>query len=158
MSVINATPSATLTQIFAQVKKAAIDGKVGRCNVLGISLATPLSLTPSFFISVLRKVHLPVLAKQGYTPDEYLERDGARLRDWKEPKAFLKASLMLATAVGSWSQKINDAYEACFEFNIFNICGEKGPQKPIVPNYRLWVRFFEVENVKDSDIEKFAWN
>lgn len=38
MSVINATPSATLTQIFAQVKKAAIDGKVGRCNVLGISL------------------------------------------------------------------------------------------------------------------------
>ena len=123
-------------------------------------------------------MHLPVLAKQGYTPDEYLERDGARLRDWKEPKSLFesvsyacyrcgKTSVVVdglgkkdtePLCQGSWSQKINDAYEACFEFNIFNICGEKGPQKPIVPNYRLWVRFFEVENVKDSDIEKFAWN
>ena len=59
---------------------------------------------------------------------------------------------------GTWSQEINDAYQACFEVNILKICGKKGPQKPIVPIYRPWVRFFEVEDVKNSDIEKFSWD
>ncbi|KAI9877484.1 MAG: hypothetical protein M1830_003781 [Pleopsidium flavum] len=38
MATINTTPSADLAARFAQAKKAAIDGKVGQCTVLGVGL------------------------------------------------------------------------------------------------------------------------
>ncbi|CAD6592062.1 MAG: hypothetical protein ASARMPRED_005962 [Alectoria sarmentosa] len=174
MSTINGAPSASLASRFAQAKKAAVDGKVGKCTVLAVNLVDvemiergesrnkPMgysSFAHTFVLAVGREGWriFQSWGEHGYTLDEYLERDGARLRDWKEAKVFLKAFLVLATADGSWSQKINDAYEACFEANIINICGKTGPQAPIVPIYRPWLRFFEVEDVKDSDIEKFAW-
>lgn len=195
MSMINAAPSANLASRFAQAKKAAVDGKVGKCTALAVSLVDvemiergengnkPMgysSFAHTFVLAIGREGWrlFQSWGEYGYTLDEYLERDGARLRDWKEAKAFVKAFLVLATSEvrpecsvnspgktyaeplcqGSWSQKINDAYDACFEVNIFKICSKKGPQKPIVPIYRPWVRFFEVEDVKDSDIEKFAWD
>ncbi|CAF9940458.1 MAG: hypothetical protein ALECFALPRED_008680 [Alectoria fallacina] len=153
MSTISGAPSASLASRFAQAKKAAVDGKVGTCTVLAVSLVDVEMIERGESRSKPMS-----WGEHGYTLDEYLERDGARPGDWKEAKAFLKAFLVLATAEGSWSQKINDAYEACFEVNIFKVCGEKSPQTPIVPIYRPWVRFFEVEDVKDSDIEKFAWD
>lgn len=195
MSIINVTPSADLAPRFALAKKAAINGKVGKCTVLAVSLVDvemiergenknkPMgysSFAHTFVLAIGREGWrvFQSWGEHGYRLDEYLERGGARLRDWKEAKAFLKAFLVLATAEvgsrffvdlledecanhlcqGSWSQKINDAYEACFEVNILKICGKKGPQKPIVPIYRPWVRFFEVEDVKDLDIDKFAWD
>lgn len=38
MSMISVTPSASLAPRFAQAKKAATDGKVGKCTVLSVSL------------------------------------------------------------------------------------------------------------------------
>lgn len=115
MSVISGTPSAKLAPRFVRAKKAAVDGKVGKCTVLGISLVDvemiergergdkPMGYT-SFahaFVLALGRQGWRIFqswGEHGYTLDEYLERGGATLRDWKEAKAFLKAFLVLTTA------------------------------------------------------------
>ena len=115
MSMINATPSANLAARFAQAKKAAIDGKVGKCTVLAVSLvdvemiergekkSKPMgysSFAHTFVLGIGREAWrvFQSWGEHGYSLDAYLERDGARLREWKEAKAFLKAFLVLATA------------------------------------------------------------
>ena len=115
MSMISVTPSASLAPRFAQAKKAAIDGKVGKCTVLSVSLADvemiergengnkPMgyySFAHTFVLAIGREGWrvFQSWGEHGCTLGEYLKRDGARLRDWKEATAFLKAFLLLATA------------------------------------------------------------
>ena len=115
MSMISITPSASLAPRFAQAKKAAIDGKVGKCTVLGVSLVDVemiergengnkhmgySSFAHTFVLAIGREGWrvFQSWGEHGYTLGEYLKRDGARLRDWKEATAFLKAFLVLATA------------------------------------------------------------
>ncbi|KAK4695702.1 hypothetical protein P7C71_g2095, partial [Lecanoromycetidae sp. Uapishka_2] len=95
--------------------------------------------------------------EHGYTLHEYISRGGTRLRDWDEAKEFIKNFVTLAVSEGKWTQEINDKYEACFEVNILRICGKKGPQRPIVPIYRPWVRFFDIEDMQVADVDKFTW-
>lgn len=115
MSMISVAPSASLAPRFAQAKKAAIDGKEGKCTVLSVSLVDvemiergengnkPMgysSFAHTFVLAIGREGWrvFQSWGEHGYTLGEYLKRDGARLRDWKEATAFLKAFLVLATA------------------------------------------------------------
>ena len=116
--------------------------------------------------------------EHGYRLDEWLANGGAVIRDWEAAKLFLKSFIRLAVTTvcirssmkkdnirhklttsikGSWSTEINDAYEECFNVNILDVCGKSGPQNPIVPKYRPWVRIFEIEDVKPANIQKFTW-
>ncbi|KAL8668492.1 MAG: hypothetical protein Q9168_006876 [Polycauliona sp. 1 TL-2023] len=174
MAMIRNTPSAGLSTVFAKAKKTAIDGKVGKVTVLGVSLVDVemvergegrcmdmkyTSFAHTFVLGVARSGWRVYQAwgKHGYRLDEWLGRDGSQMRDWDAAKKFLKTFSRLATAKGSWSKQINDDYNECFHVDIMKICGKGRPQNPIVPIYRPWVRIFEIENVKASDVGKFTW-
>ncbi|MCJ1245202.1 hypothetical protein MMC30_002403 [Trapelia coarctata] len=162
LPTIHGTPSADLSVRFAVAKKAAVDGNVGDVTVLGVNLVdVEMIERGEKGGKSIAKRGFPGFqswGEHGYRLDEYLERDGARLRSWDEAKDFLKAFGVLVGGKGLWTKEINDAYEKYFEVDIFKICGGKGPQRPIVPKYRPWVNIYEINDVKSKDIEKFTWS
>lgn len=108
MSLINNTPSASLKGRFARAKKAAIDGKIGKVKVLAVSFVDvemiersetgnkPMgysSFAHTFVIGISREGWRLYQAwgEHGYTLQEYLDRDRARLRDWDEAERFIKS-------------------------------------------------------------------
>jgi hypothetical protein len=115
MADIVNTPSADLPKRFARAKKAAIDGKVGKMTVLGVSLVdvemieraekrSPdirySSFAHSFVLAVGREGFRLYQAwgEHGYRLDQYLMGGGSRLRRWEEAKIFLKRFAKLASS------------------------------------------------------------
>ena len=115
MAMINATPSVDLAIRFARAKKLAVDGKVGKVTVLGVNLVDVemikrgetrrkptgySSFAHSFVLGVGREGWrlFQAWGKHGYTLDQWLDRRGSRLRNWKEAKAFVKDFGVLATS------------------------------------------------------------
>jgi len=98
MAIINSYPSANLTTRFAKAKKAAIDGKVGKVTVLGVSLVDVEMIkrgeNSNKLMGYSSSAHTFVLGEgwrifqawgeHGCTLYEFIDRDGARLRDWDE--------------------------------------------------------------------------
>lgn len=107
MAEILSPPSADLPKLFSEAKVAAIDGKVGKMTVLGVSLVDVkmiergekksldmryTSFAHSFVLAVGREGFRVFQAwgEHGYRLDQFLMRGGSRLRTWKEAKRFLK--------------------------------------------------------------------
>lgn len=107
MAEILRSPSADLRKRFSEAKVAAIDGKVGKVTVLGVSLVDVemiergekksldmryTSFAHSFVLAIGREGFRVFQAwgKHGYRLDQYLMRGGSRLRTWEEAKRFLK--------------------------------------------------------------------
>ncbi|EED12221.1 hypothetical protein TSTA_002850 [Talaromyces stipitatus ATCC 10500] len=175
MAEISSTPSVDLPKRFAQAKKAAIDGKVGKVTVLGVSLIDVeiieraevgrndvdfdfTSFTHSFALAIGREGFRVYQSwgEHGYRLDQFLTRGGSRIRSWEEGKAFMKAFKKLASAT-KWSPELNSAYKELFEVDIDSICGEWRVQPPLIPVYRPWVRVFEINDVQVNHIKKFTW-
>ncbi|KAL8848109.1 MAG: hypothetical protein Q9221_006866 [Calogaya cf. arnoldii] len=174
IAIIGSTPSASLSTAFAKAKKAAIDGKVGKVTVIGISLMDVemvereeqrsmdmkyTSFAHTFVLGVSRvgwRIY-QAWGKHGYGLDEWLWTGGAEVRDWDAARKFLKAFTRLEKAKGSWFKQINDDYNECFHVDIMGMCETRGLRDPIVPVYRPWVRLFTIEDVKTSNLEKFTW-
>lgn len=108
-------PSADLSKRFAKAKKAAIDGKIGKTTVLGVSLVDVemiersekrssdirySSFAHSFVLAIGREGFRVFQAwgEHGYRLDQYLMRGGSRLRNWEDGKAFLKQFAKLASS------------------------------------------------------------
>lgn len=107
MAEICSTPSADLPKRFAEAKKTAIDGKVGKVTVLGVSLVDVemlergenksrdmnyTSFAHSFILAIGREGFRVYQSwgKHGYRLDQYLMQGGSRCRPWTEAKSFLK--------------------------------------------------------------------
>ncbi|KAL6229578.1 hypothetical protein BDW75DRAFT_235097 [Aspergillus navahoensis] len=171
MAEVSSTPSADLQIRFAEAKKAAIDGKVGKVTVLGVSLVDVEKLerveNKSHDMKYTSFAHSFVLAigregfrvyqswgKHGYRLDQYLMQGGSRCRSWTEAKSFLKYYSDLRQ---TWSRELKDAYKECFEVDLDSICGKGRLQPPVVPVYRPWVRLFEITEVEVGNFRKFTW-
>ena len=113
METISNNASADLSKRFAQAKKAAIDGKIGKVTVLGVNLVDVemlergekkscdmlyTSFAHSFVVAVGREGFRIYQAwgEHGYRLDEYLKRGHSRCRDWVEGKKFVKTFDKLA--------------------------------------------------------------
>ncbi|KAE8311206.1 hypothetical protein BDV41DRAFT_542830 [Aspergillus transmontanensis] len=107
MTDVLKTPSTDLPKRFAQAKKAAIDGKVGKVTVLGVNLVDVemlergekksrdmnySSFAHSFVIAIAREGFriYQSWGEHGDHLDQYLMRRGSRLRSWEDAKTFLK--------------------------------------------------------------------
>ncbi|KAJ5218481.1 uncharacterized protein N7498_000580 [Penicillium cinerascens] len=168
------TPPADLSKVFARAKKAAVDGKVGKATVLLVNLVDVemterresgccdmnySSFAHAFVLAIGREGFCVFQAsgRHGYRLDQYLMRDGSRLRNWEEAKTFVNRFQNLACSRGKWSTDLNKAYEECFEVNMNSICGKGKPLPPIVPAYRPWVNIFEINDVKAKHFKKWTW-
>ena len=107
LGMINSTPSADLSKAFAKAKKAAIDGKVGKVTILGVNLVDVemiersekgsrdmhySSFAHSFVLGISRagwRIYQP-WGEHGYRLDQWLDRDGAKIRDWKGGEDLLE--------------------------------------------------------------------
>lgn len=115
MADIANTPSSDLSKTFARAKKAAIDGKVGKTTVLGVSLVdiemiergenkssdmVYSSFAHAFVLAIGREGLRVYQAwgEHGYRLDQYLMGGGSRLRSWKDAKKFLKLFTKLASS------------------------------------------------------------
>ncbi|PYH50219.1 uncharacterized protein BO96DRAFT_492676 [Aspergillus niger CBS 101883] len=169
---ISSTASSDLPKQFSQAKKAAIDGKIGKTTVLGVSLVDVemiergerqsrdmnyTSFAHCFVLAIGREGFRIYQAwgEHGYRLDEYLKRGGSQLRSWQEATTFLKSFRKLCHYSGPWTRELKDAYCTCFEIDLDSICGRRRLQAPIVPVYRPWVRTFEINDVQVEDIQKF---
>ncbi|KAJ9663605.1 hypothetical protein H2201_005566 [Coniosporium apollinis] len=95
--------------------------------------------------------------KHGYRLDEYLGRNGARIRDWKEAEQFADDFEKLILGMGKWTARRNKLYKKLFEVDINQICGPEGPERPTTPKYEAWVRIHVLKNVKCEDVGKLHW-
>ncbi|KAK3632884.1 hypothetical protein LTR56_016063 [Elasticomyces elasticus] len=95
--------------------------------------------------------------EHGYSLDQYIKRDGARLRTWQEAGDLVDRFDQLAQHKGKWDAKRNKLYQQCFEVDINSICGPEGPSKPIVPEYEAWVRLKVFEGVQFADLYKYSF-
>ncbi|PIG81449.1 hypothetical protein AARAC_009773 [Aspergillus arachidicola] len=168
------SPSTDLPKRFAQAKKVAIDGKVGKVTVLGVNLVDVEMLERgekksrdmnyssfahySLVIAIAREgFHIyQSWGEHGYHLDQYLMRRGSRLRSWEDAKTFLKTFQELCRFEENWTDELNIAYKQCFGVDIKSICGRGKLQTPIVRPCRPWVRIFEINDVKTRNIEKFT--
>jgi hypothetical protein len=115
MADIVNTPSADLPKRFVRAKKAAIDGKVGKTTVLGVSLVdvamieraekrSPDIRYSSFAHSIVLAVGregfrlYQAWEGHGYRLDQYLMGGGSRLRRWEEAKIFMERFAKLASS------------------------------------------------------------
>lgn len=116
--------------------------------------------------------------EHGYGLDEYIQRDGARARNWQEAGDFVdrfdKMTLHKVSASdtsppsafpcgwltglqGPLDAKRNKLYKQLFDVDLFHICGPGGPSRPIVPKFETWVRLLVFEDVKLGDVRKFTF-
>ncbi|KAK4959190.1 hypothetical protein LTR10_003990 [Elasticomyces elasticus] len=96
-------------------------------------------------------------SEHGYSLDQYIKRDGARLRTWQEAGDLVDSFDKLTQHKGKWDAKRNKLYQQCFEVDINSICGPEGPSKPIVPEYEAWVRLKVFEGVQFADLYKYSF-
>lgn len=105
LSLIRSTRSSSFAQAFAKAKKAALSGEMAT-TVIGVSLtdvhifelnvqgmAEPYtSFAHSFVVGIGPEgvVIWQSWGEHGYRLDEYLTRDGARLRNWDEAEEFVR--------------------------------------------------------------------
>jgi hypothetical protein len=105
LSLIRSTPSSSFAQAFAKAKKAALNGEMAT-TVIGVSLidvhifelnvrgmAKPYtSFAHAFVVGVGPEgvVIWQSWGEYGYRLDEYLARNGARLRNWDEAEEFVR--------------------------------------------------------------------
>lgn len=113
--------------------------------------------------------------EHGYNLAEWLKRDGDRVRTWEEAEDFIKDFTKLTTGKvrgiyalpgglfanlfvkGSFDAKRNKLYKKLFDVDLFQICGSKGPERPLVPKFEAWVQLEVLEDVKVEDILKFEY-
>lgn len=115
MAEISSTPSADLPRRFTQAKKAAIDGKIGKVTVLGVSLVDVemmergekeskdmnyTSFAHTFVLAIGREGFRVYQAwgEHGYRLDEWLTEGGSKLHSWEDAKVFMKAFKKLTRA------------------------------------------------------------
>ncbi|GCB24463.1 hypothetical protein AAWM_07348 [Aspergillus awamori] len=116
---ISSTASSDLPKQFSQAKKAAIDGKIGKTTVLGVSLVD---------VEMIERGRegfrvYQAWGEHGYRLDEYLKRGGSQLRSWQEATAFLKSFRKLCHYSGPWTRELKDAYWTCFEIDLDQFVG-----------------------------------
>lgn len=107
MAEIINNPSADLPRRFTQAKKAAIDGKIGKVTVLGVSLVDVemiersekkskdmdyTSFAHAFVLAIGREGFRVYQAwgEHGYRLDEWLMNGDSKLRSWEDAKVFMK--------------------------------------------------------------------
>ncbi|KFY89762.1 hypothetical protein V500_05510 [Pseudogymnoascus sp. VKM F-4518 (FW-2643)] len=172
LSLIRSTSSSSFAQAFAKAKKAALSGEMAT-TVIGVSLtdvhifelnvrgkAKPYtSFAHSFVVGIGPEgvVIWQSWGEYGYRLDEYLNRDGARLRNWDEADEFVRDFTRLVFRKSTWNSEKNKYYQKCFEVDVNKICGRNGPQRPIVPKFEAWVQLHVIENVKVEDIKNFTF-
>ncbi|KAH9897457.1 hypothetical protein F4778DRAFT_743655 [Xylariomycetidae sp. FL2044] len=93
----------------------------------------------------------------GYRFDEYLRDGHARLRTWGEADQFVGDFDKLANEEGNWTTHINDLYRKLFLVNINQVCGPDGPEPPVSPKFKAWVRIHTLDNVTYDNVTKFLW-
>ncbi|MCJ1281915.1 hypothetical protein MMC26_001238 [Xylographa opegraphella] len=170
MRTVGTVPSADLGEYFRVAKKAAIDGHVGKLTVLGVNLVDVgmlerkqagkdlgyTSFEHTFVLGIGREGFRmwSAWARCDYQLDDLAKPTGARLRDWDEGKELLKFFKILTTGKGTWSEEINKAYATLFEVDLLEIRGKDKQCLPIVPEYKSWVRIFEINDVQTTNFEK----
>ncbi|KAK5109590.1 hypothetical protein LTR85_002478 [Meristemomyces frigidus] len=95
--------------------------------------------------------------EHGYGLDEYIQRDGARVRTWQEAGDFVDRFDKMTKHKGPLDAKRNKLYKQLFEVDLFNICGPHGPSRQLVPKFETWVRLLVFEDVKLEDVRKFTF-
>ncbi|KAJ0422617.1 hypothetical protein BJY00DRAFT_310987 [Aspergillus carlsbadensis] len=176
MHEVNSRPSADLPSRFALAKREALS-EVAAVTVLGVSLIDVESLKrmearngqETGFSSFEHHFAL-VIGREGwrmyqafekneYRLDEWLMRitGGSRLRSWEGAEGWMGGFRRITGEVGTWTAKLNDAYNACFDVDLDFLCGEGKPYPPLMPVYRPWVKIQQINDVKVEDICKFEW-
>ncbi|KPM44964.1 hypothetical protein AK830_g1629 [Neonectria ditissima] len=169
--LIQKTPSASFLQAFTRAKAAA----VGEANttVMAVSLVDVhifalaergdaeqyFSFAHVFTVGVGPGgvVIWQAWGKHGYRLDEYLRDGHARLRDWDEADQFVRDFEKLASGKGTWNAKSNKLYKKLFLVDINQVCGVNGPERPVTPRFKAWVRIETIENVTYDNVTKFHW-
>ncbi|MCJ1393967.1 hypothetical protein MMC18_006844 [Xylographa bjoerkii] len=174
MKTVSTVPSADLSEYFRVAKKAAVDGREGELTMLGVNLVDVgmlerrqageqdlqyTSFEHTFVLGIGREGFRMWSVWGGceYQLDDLSTLEGARLRDWNEGKEFLKTFKVLTAEKGTWSEEIIKAYDELFDVDMLSICGKDKRHLPVVPDYRPWVRIFEIKDVKTANMEKIKW-
>ncbi|KAG7429440.1 hypothetical protein Forpi1262_v009491 [Fusarium oxysporum f. sp. raphani] len=168
---IQKTPSASLLQAFQRAKAVAVGE--AKTTVMAVSLTDVHIFTlakrggAEQYFSFAHVFTLGVgpegvmiwqaWGKHGYRLDEYLRDGHARLRDWDEADQFVRDFEKLASGKGMWNAKSNKLYKKLFLVDINQICGPNGPERPVTPRFKAWVRINTIENVTYDNITKFHW-
>ncbi|OCK76830.1 hypothetical protein K432DRAFT_305513 [Lepidopterella palustris CBS 459.81] len=169
---IRATPSQSLSTAYQSAKKAALEEN--KTTILGVSLTDVhifelesrgtsepwFSFAHSFTMGVAPEglIIWQAWGEHGYRLDEWVARDGSRLRSWDEGDSFVRDFERLVSGKGVFNAKRNMLYKRCFDVDIFKICGPKGPERPVVPKFEAWIRLHVLEDVKVEDIAKFTFS
>ncbi|KAE9965300.1 hypothetical protein BLS_004801 [Venturia inaequalis] len=171
LKLIRNTPTSSFRSAFVVAKTAA--QKHGKTTVIGVALADVhifemaqrgtsdqvFSFAHSFVVSVGPEgfVVWQAWGEHGYNLAEWLKRGGDRVRTWEEAEDFTKDFTKLTAGKGSFDAKRNKLYKKLFDVDLFQICGSKGPERPLVPKFEAWVQLQILEDVKVEDILKFEY-
>ncbi|KAI9898034.1 hypothetical protein N3K66_006394 [Trichothecium roseum] len=92
----------------------------------------------------------------GYRLDGYLDGGGSEVRGWAEADQFVSDFEKLAGAKGPWNAKTNKLYRKLFHTDVTQLCGKNGPERPVTPKYKAWVRIHTIEGVSLTSVNKFS--
>ncbi|KAF2499483.1 hypothetical protein BU16DRAFT_579040 [Lophium mytilinum] len=168
---IRTTPSESFRGAYAKAKEAAM--KEGKTTIVAVSLTDVhifelaargksepwFSFAHTFVVGFGPEgfVVWQAWGEHGYRLDEWTAKDGTRVRSWEEAEAFTKDFEKLARGKGPFDFKRNRLYNKLFDVDLFQVCGPKGLEKPLVPKFEAWVQLFVLEDVRVENITKFRW-
>ncbi|KAI1134452.1 hypothetical protein F5Y05DRAFT_417324 [Hypoxylon sp. FL0543] len=177
-SVIQNTPSASFPLAFKRAKSAALDA--GQTTVMVVTLHDVHNLelderqehepeedVPLYYdfshhftvgIGPEGIMIWQVTGPEGrYRLDEYIRDGHARLRSWGEAEQFVRDFDELASQEGPWTAHIKELYKKLFFVDIGEVCGPNGPEFPVYPRFKAWVRIHTAEDVTYENVTKFRW-
>ncbi|OJJ06797.1 hypothetical protein ASPVEDRAFT_75826 [Aspergillus versicolor CBS 583.65] len=176
MNDIKHQPSANLSALFNQAKKAAIDGKIGKTTILPVHLVdvelvqiAKMRLRTEdyptfehcFVIGVAREGWRLYQAwgnpykRRGFRLDEWIMADGNRVRSWEEGKKWMRLFDRFVSKKGLWTEELNEIYRDLFIPSMKNV--EKRRELSGLEILRFWphVRVLGPMDVAIEDIQKF---
>ncbi|KAF2810255.1 uncharacterized protein BDZ99DRAFT_520334 [Mytilinidion resinicola] len=131
LSQIRTTPSESFRGAYVKAKEAVL--KEGKTTIVAVSLTD---------------VHIFELAARGkseswfsfahtfvagFGPEGFV--DGTRVRSWDEAESFTRDFTKLTTGKGQFDAKRKKLYHKLFDVDLFQVCGPKGPERPLVPRF-----------------------
>ncbi|KAI0129542.1 hypothetical protein BJ170DRAFT_731149 [Xylariales sp. AK1849] len=168
--LIQNTPSTSLPLAFHRAKSAALE--TGQTTVMVVSLhdvhylhlAARDELGDCFTFSHIFTVGVgpegmiiwQAWGPNGYGLDKYIRDKHTRLRSWDESEQFIDDFDRLTHGKGTWTAHINELYKKLFLVDINQICGPDGPEPPVTPEFKPWVRIRVFDNVSYEDVIKFC--
>ncbi|KAH7109747.1 hypothetical protein B0J13DRAFT_202376 [Dactylonectria estremocensis] len=163
-------PSTSLAAALGRAKAAAL-GPGRRTTVMVVSLhdagSLELAAPPEFFnfshyfpvaVGPEGVVVWQAWARNSYQLDEYIRDGRARVRGWDEAARFAEDFDDLAgREEDAWTEDINALYKKLFLGDVNAVCGPDGPERPVTPRFKAWVRIYTLENVTYENVTKFRW-